>query len=79
MYIFVFLWTPAMSSLTTDALPFGVIFAGFMGAMSIGSECFSFLSSTMSLRTINLTGFAAASVSFLIAYSATSNVLLVRS
>ena len=45
MYIFVFLWTPAvqagMTSADKAAIPYGVIFAGFMAMIMVGSSTFS--------------------------------------
>jgi hypothetical protein len=48
MYLFVFFWTPALKStrelLTPGSdLPFGMIFASFMGAVMLGSLLFNFL------------------------------------
>jgi len=42
MYTFVFMWTPAMEAGFGKAhLPYGLIFACFMTAMMLGSQCFS--------------------------------------
>jgi MFS transporter, MFS domain-containing protein family, molybdate-anion transporter len=46
MYIFVFMWTPALTSLMEDKkadLPFGVIFSTFMISCMAGSSLFSIL------------------------------------
>ena len=48
MYIFVFMWTPALTSLMGDdndsvKLPFGVIFSTFMISCMAGSSLFSIL------------------------------------
>ena len=37
MYLFVFLWVPALRDLTDDQLPFGYIFSSFMVSMMLGS------------------------------------------
>ncbi|KAL1514720.1 hypothetical protein AB1Y20_003807 [Prymnesium parvum] len=47
MYIFVFNWTPSLSSKQTDTPPFGFIFAIFMVACMGGSSLFSILVGTM--------------------------------
>lgn len=45
MYIFVFMWTPALTSKSdTDELPFGLIFSTFMVSCMAGSSLFSHLS-----------------------------------
>eukprot|EP00591_Stephanopyxis_turris_P010955 CAMPEP_0195511852 /NCGR_PEP_ID=MMETSP0794_2-20130614/4023_1 /TAXON_ID=515487 /ORGANISM="Stephanopyxis turris, Strain CCMP 815" /LENGTH=504 /DNA_ID=CAMNT_0040639523 /DNA_START=99 /DNA_END=1613 /DNA_ORIENTATION=+ len=42
MYVFVFMWTPALKSLNTETeLPFGVIFSTFMVCCMAGSSMFS--------------------------------------
>jgi MFS family permease len=40
MYIFVFMWTPALSITTNTRLPFGLIFATYMTACMLGSQIF---------------------------------------
>jgi hypothetical protein len=41
MYIFVFMWTPALTEVSDDALPFGLIFSTFMVSCMAGSSLFS--------------------------------------
>lgn len=41
MYIFVFMWTPALKAGTTQDLPFGIIFSTFMVCCMAGSSLFS--------------------------------------
>ena len=46
MYLFIFFWSPALKSSHLlahqhSALPFGIIFASFMGAMMLGSMLFT--------------------------------------
>jgi hypothetical protein len=41
MYIFVFMWTPALTSSGSSVLPFGLIFSAFMTACMLGSQLFS--------------------------------------
>ena len=45
MYVFVFMWTPALTNLSTseDDLPFGLIFATFMVCCMAGSSSFTIL------------------------------------
>lgn len=66
MYSFVFLWTPTIQSATGDddndeELPLGLIFAGFMTSMMVGSTIFTAVamkssSSTATLSTAGLVG-----------------------
>ena len=48
MYIFVFNWTPALSSSTKTTPPFGLIFAAFMVASMGGSSLFAIVSARTS-------------------------------
>jgi len=52
MYIFVFNWTPALSTKSAAPPPFGLIFAAFMVACMGGSSLFAILSRTMSAETL---------------------------
>ncbi|KAF0764180.1 hypothetical protein AaE_003109 [Aphanomyces astaci] len=38
MYVFVFLWVPALQSLSPDPLPVGLVFASFMLCLAIGGK-----------------------------------------
>jgi len=52
MYIFVFNWTPALSSTAASAPPFGLIFASFMVACMGGSSLFAIVSAKTSAETL---------------------------
>lgn len=52
MYIFVLSWTPALSSSSSTAPPFGLIFATFMVVCMGGSSLFSILSASMPCERI---------------------------
>lgn len=70
MFIFVFMWTPAMKALTTEDLPFGVIFATFMVCCMAGSSIFSILINTIRVEKLGVYCFCVATVSFaLMAFS----------
>jgi MFS transporter, MFS domain-containing protein family, molybdate-anion transporter len=66
MYIFVFMWTPALTALMDDkgdkALPFGVIFSTFMVCCMAGSSLFSILIQKETALNIAVGIFAIASV-----------------
>ncbi len=64
MYIFVFMWTPAMKALSDSALPFGLIFATFMVSCMAGSSIFSVMISTMQVEQIGIYCFIVATMSF---------------
>jgi MFS transporter, MFS domain-containing protein family, molybdate-anion transporter len=77
MYIFVFMWTPALTGGDHDVkLPFGLIFSTFMVNCMIGSSLFSLLMD-MKIRVENLGVyiFAVASFSMLIVATASSKTL----
>ena len=50
MYLFVFLWVPALEIVTAKGtvLPFGIIFSAFMVCMSFGSLIYGIVSSSSS-------------------------------
>lgn len=80
MYIFVFMWTPAMKELTQLAnpnfdgiLPFGLIFAAFMVCAMIGSSTFSILIEEFKVEQIGLAVFSVATCSFCLMISTTSD------
>ena len=52
MYIFVFNWTPALSTSSSASPPFGLIFAAFMVASMGGSSLFAILSAKMRCERI---------------------------
>jgi len=52
MYTFVFLWTPILSAVDSDHLPFGVIFAVFMVSCMGGSQAFGILVKNYSVSNI---------------------------
>jgi MFS transporter, MFS domain-containing protein family, molybdate-anion transporter len=77
MYIFVFMWTPALTGGDHDMkLPFGLIFSTFMVNCMIGSSLFSLLMD-MKVRVENLGVYilALASLSMLIVATASSKTL----
>jgi MFS family permease len=70
MYIFVFMWTPAMKAVTTGDLPFGLIFATFMVCCMAGSSVFSVLISSVQVEKLGVYCFSVATVAFaLMAFS----------
>ena len=81
MYIFVFMWTPALTSLMPDSkvpLPFGVIFSTFMISCMAGSSLFSILISRIKGEAMAVGVFAVASVSMaLVALGTTDTVKFV--
>jgi len=82
MYIFVFMWTPALKGLTQPdavtgevSLPFGVIFSTFMVCCMIGSSLFSILADKVRGEVIAVGVFAVSSVAMgVIAISADDTV-----
>lgn len=54
MYLFVFLWVPALQAVSDKGqnLPFGIIFSAFMCCMSCGSVVYSITSSSTSESTV---------------------------
>jgi len=72
MYVFVFMWTPAMKTLTKVAnpdfdegtLPFGLIFATFMVCCMAGSSTFSILIENHKCEELGLGVFCVATLSF---------------
>lgn len=80
MYIFVFMWTPAITEVTDaskypDGLPFGLIFSTFMVCCMAGSSCFSILVERIKVEKLAAIIFACAAVSMgLIGIGRTSTV-----
>eukprot|EP00551_Chaetoceros_affinis_P013348 CAMPEP_0203686140 /NCGR_PEP_ID=MMETSP0090-20130426/48909_1 /ASSEMBLY_ACC=CAM_ASM_001088 /TAXON_ID=426623 /ORGANISM="Chaetoceros affinis, Strain CCMP159" /LENGTH=506 /DNA_ID=CAMNT_0050555357 /DNA_START=79 /DNA_END=1599 /DNA_ORIENTATION=- len=64
MYIFVFMWTPAMQALTDDPLPFGLIFATFMVCCMAGSSIFSVFIGSMKVEKLGVYVLGIATVAF---------------
>ena len=57
MYVFVFMWTPALTALTDDSsasLPFGLIFATFMVCCMAGSSTFTVLLENKNIKIEDL-------------------------
>ena len=79
MYIFVFMWTPAMTNLTEGAaagsLPFGLIFSTFMVCSMAGSSLFSICVELVNCEKIGLGVFSSATVSFLFMALSNSDTL----
>ena len=80
MYIFVFMWTPAMTNLTkeagsNDALPFGLIFSTFMVCCMAGSSIFSIAVEKVSCERMGLGVFSGATASFMLMALSTSDTL----
>lgn len=73
MYIFVFMWTPAMKELTDGDLPFGLIFATFMVCCMAGSSIFSVLISTLKVEKLGLYCFCISTVAFALMTFSTSD------
>ena len=74
MYIFVFMWTPAMKALTDGDLPFGLIFATFMVCCMAGSSIFSVLINTIKVEMLGVYCFCIATTAFaLMAFSTSEN------
>jgi hypothetical protein len=78
MYIFVFMWTPALTTLMPDSkdpLPFGVIFSTFMISCMAGSSLFSILIPSIKGEAMAVGVFAVAAVSMaLVALGTTDTV-----
>jgi MFS transporter, MFS domain-containing protein family, molybdate-anion transporter len=80
MYIFVFMWTPALSALTAGEakLPFGLIFSTFMVSCMCGSSLFSVLIGKFKGEQLGVGVFAVASTSMaMIAMGGTDTISFV--
>ena len=68
MYIFVFMWTPAIKNLTAEGtvIPFGLIFSTFMVFCMAGSSLFATLVQKQSVEQIGVKVFCVATISFLL-------------
>lgn len=73
MYIFVFMWTPAMKGLSsTTELPFGLIFATFMVCCMAGSSVFSVLVNNFQVKQLGVYCFVVATFAFALMTFSTS-------
>jgi hypothetical protein len=79
MYIFVFMWTPALTTLakaemgdTFEGLPFGVIFSTFMVCCMAGSSIFSIAMEKMKPEQLAVFVFGVAACAFLMVVSSTN-------
>ena len=66
MYTFVFLWTPALTELSSSSeeIPYGVVFACYMVCIMIGSGLFGLASESYSCEAIMTINLVVALVSF---------------
>jgi MFS family permease len=82
MYIFVFMWTPALTALMDKKegdgdvkLPFGVIFSTFMVCCMAGSSLFSILIGKFKAQVVAVGVFAVASIAMgMVAFSSSGDV-----
>jgi hypothetical protein len=78
MFIFVFMWTPAMKALSTGDLPFGLIFATFMVCCMAGSSIFSIVISSVKVEQLGIYILISATVSFvLMAMASTDTTIMI--
>jgi MFS family permease len=75
MYIFVFMWTPAMKEKTDGDIPFGVIFATFMVCCMAGSSLFSIFIGTIKNEKLGVYVLAVATGTFLLMALAPNDTL----
>eukprot|EP00978_Attheya_sp_CCMP212_P028273 scaffold97255_cov49-Attheya_sp.AAC.5 len=78
MYVFVFMWTPALQALTEDkdSLPFGLIFSTFMVSCMAGSSLFSLAIQKVKGEVLGVLVFAGASIAMLIATLSSSETIV---
>eukprot|EP00542_Grammatophora_oceanica_P018154 CAMPEP_0194048556 /NCGR_PEP_ID=MMETSP0009_2-20130614/27669_1 /TAXON_ID=210454 /ORGANISM="Grammatophora oceanica, Strain CCMP 410" /LENGTH=521 /DNA_ID=CAMNT_0038694465 /DNA_START=52 /DNA_END=1617 /DNA_ORIENTATION=+ len=78
MYIFVFMWTPALKALIdeNDDLPFGLIFSTFMVSCMAGSSLFSFLIKGAKGELLGVGVFLVSSISMAIVCSSNNSTLM---
>mmetsp|Transcript_25891 Transcript_25891/g.46891 ORF Transcript_25891/g.46891 Transcript_25891/m.46891 type:complete len:496 (-) Transcript_25891:182-1669(-) len=78
MYVFVFMWTPALQALTEekDSLPFGLIFSTFMVSCMAGSSLFSLAIQKVKGEVLGVLVFAGASLAMLIATLSSSETIV---
>lgn len=75
MYSFVFLWTPALSAVSSD-IPHGIIFAGFMVSSSVGGAAFKILLAQQPAEVLLRNVFLVASGSMVVSAFASSPLVL---
>lgn len=75
MYIFVFMWTPAIKEKTKDDIPFGIVFATFMVACMAGSSIFSVMIGNVKNEKIGVFAFAIATGTFMLMALAPTDTL----
>jgi len=63
MFVFIFMWTPALTEEGHPRPPYGHIFAAFMVMSMLGSQVFSFASHIASIQTIGLVTILVSAVS----------------
>jgi MFS family permease len=75
MYIFVFMWTPAMQAKIKGDIPFGLVFATFMVACMAGSSIFSVAIGSMKNEKIGVYALAFATGTFFLMALAPNDTL----
>jgi MFS family permease len=75
MYIFVFMWTPAMKEKTDGDIPFGVVFATFMVCCMAGSSIFSVAIGSMKNEKLGVYALSVATGTFLLMALAPNDTL----
>jgi len=78
MYIFVFMWTPALKKFAEEgtSLPFGLIFSTFMVACMAGSSLFSILVTRIKVEAMAVGVFAASALAMALVALGSSDVTL---
>lgn len=75
MYIFVFMWTPALKDKAAGDIPFGLVFATFMVCCMAGSSIFSVVIGNMKNEKLGVYTFAVATGTFLLMALAPNDTL----
>jgi len=78
MYIFVFMWTPALKNLSKEGtdIPFGLIFSTFMVSCMAGSSLFSILVARIKVEAMAVGVFAASALAMTLVALGSSDVML---
>mmetsp|Transcript_8926 Transcript_8926/g.13729 ORF Transcript_8926/g.13729 Transcript_8926/m.13729 type:complete len:475 (+) Transcript_8926:104-1528(+) len=78
MYIFVFMWTPALQALSEKdtTLPFGLIFSTFMVSAMAGSSIFSILVAKFKVEVMAVGVFAVSAVSMALVCIGSTDVMI---
>jgi MFS family permease len=76
MFIFVFMWTPAMKALSSGELPFGLIFATFMVCCMAGSSIFSIVIPSIKVEKLGIYILSSATVSFILMATAPTDTTI---